>query len=206
VLNRRRAFRTTGTGLADERLVNVTAWNPSMVSREAVEACEGSGTARVGFRMEGPAIGPYPGTFVETGTLWIGRRTGTASNSVGVVIGAGTVLGFRANFHIRSGDKSIDGVKRLDARSGVFAGCDTFVDAPSPLNVGWRFTGFSIRFERLPVRYRATITTPNGAWVDRGTGFVSLIAEREVTRVSLHELQQREQRCRLRRAVSVTAP
>jgi hypothetical protein len=114
---------------------------------EAVEVCEGGGIAPVDIRIEGSASGPYPGTFVETGTVMIGPRTRVTTNSVGVEIGAGRVLGIHAIFHIQSGDTSIDGEKWLIAPSGLLAGCDTFVNAPSRTNVGWRFTGFTLQFE-----------------------------------------------------------
>jgi hypothetical protein len=168
--------------LSGERLVNLSSWSPQFVSAEDVEACSTNGTAHVPFRFEavafdGRAFGPYPGTFEETGVVTIGPRTSTTTDTVGVEIGAGPVLGFRSTFRIESGGITIEGVKRLDASApAVISGCDTFVNAPSELNPGRRFTGFAIQFEFLPVRYRARITTPAGSHLARGSGVVFLIA------------------------------
>jgi hypothetical protein len=169
--------------LGGERLVSLQGWSEDAVATAAVERCADPGTARVPFHMEGGASGPFPGTFEETGVVSVGPRTGTTTGGgVGVEIGEGPVRALRATFRITSGDTTIEGVKWLDPSAGVgLAGCDAFVDAPSSINPGWLFTGWSLILERIPVRYRATITTPDGSSMVHGEGWVTLIASHQFT-------------------------
>ena len=176
------AAAVPGNDLANERFTALVGWSEDVVATEAVEACAEPGAARVPFRMEGRASGPYPGSFEESGIVTVGPRTGTKESAIGVEIGEGPVRAFMATFSITSGETTIEGVKWLDPSAGVsLAGCDAFVDAPSSTNLGWRFTGFEISRERVPVRYRATIVTPGGSMRVRGTGWVTLFAEHEIT-------------------------
>jgi hypothetical protein len=97
------------------------------------------------FTASGVAVGPYPGTFTETGTY-----------SFGAVVnpnGFGVVTSFHSTFAITSATGSVSGTKDLAGPAPAsFATC---------ANLVWFLT--------TPLEYQATITTTSGAFRDSGT-------------------------------------
>jgi hypothetical protein len=73
--------------------------------------CDPSGTSTVRYSGYGPAVGPYPGTFTESGVLTIGPQQPIAGGG-GLI---GIVQSFSADFTITSGTTTITGHKVLGA-------------------------------------------------------------------------------------------
>jgi hypothetical protein len=173
-------------GLAGEELSNLTEDWTTILGPEAAERCDRRGAVRLPFTMEGRATGPFPGTFTEQGSLVVGTRTPAISEVSGIEVGSGPVLAFRARFTIHSGDVVIEGEKRglpSGEATRPFVTCGTFVDAPSTLNPGWRFTGSEVAsaLSGFDVRYRATVTSPSGTWTSRGLATTFLRAQHTIT-------------------------
>src|SRR2546423_11785824 len=76
-------------------------------------SCNPSGTTTQSFHWTGVASGPYPGTFVEDGTLTIGPQTGIGAGRFGFQLGP--VLSFDATFTIDSAAGAVTGAKQLIA-------------------------------------------------------------------------------------------
>jgi hypothetical protein len=103
--------------------------------------CEEAGTSTIVFQLAGEALGPYPGTFVESGTL--------------TIVG-GQVQSFEADFTIESGTTVVEGTKTL--RTSFSASC---ADEPE-LGVDALADVF------LETSYEVTVTTPTGTFEDAG--------------------------------------
>jgi len=102
------------------------------------------------YRATGPAIGPYPGTFDEVGVITAGAAGTAPSQKAGR-----TVLSAHAVYRITSPAGTVHGIKNLDPHVGDAFSChvsniiDVFVSG-------------------IFLTYRATITTVDGAFLDRG--------------------------------------
>jgi hypothetical protein len=121
-------------------VLNGTA-NPTLGLGAVNVDCQPAGTSTVTYTVEGDSLGPYPGTFVESGTYTI---TGGAVDS------------FEATFTITSGTSEITGTKTLRTSSSA-------VCTPSPEPGITQFTDILI-----DASYEATITTPSGSSTDHG--------------------------------------
>ncbi len=123
--------------------------------------CDPDGTSTIEYEASGTAIGPYPGTFTETGTATIGPQTpilpGTDSNQV-----SGSVTEFTANFTIDSPAGQVTGTKELSPDSLSRAQCQDDVDIGG--------SKFDVKqFGVYSVKYTAKIETPDGGrFTDRG--------------------------------------
>jgi hypothetical protein len=111
------------------------------------------------FRSTGVAVGPYPGTYVETGRVTLGPPTVAGPfNSV--------VVGLEAEFRIDAvfdgSPVTITGNKRL-----AFPGTGHCSDAP---DVG----PMSTRIAIVSASYEARIKTDRGVYFDRGSSFVAV--------------------------------
>ena len=73
--------------------------------------CDKNGTTVIPFQTDGSALGPYLGTFTETGTVTIGPQTDFTFDSRGT----GPVTGFQASFTITSQipPATVTGTKQL---------------------------------------------------------------------------------------------
>jgi hypothetical protein len=111
----------------------------------------------ISFSVSGVAAGPYPGTFSETGSTTVGATE---------LFGVGPVT-FDATFTIESGTTVVTGTKRLA------------VPTQSNTTFGFCFSFFGthVHVQADALAYDARISTPSGAFVDRGTSTVSLGAE-----------------------------
>lgn len=103
--------------------------------------CQPSGTSTVTYTVEGTSLGPYPGTFEETGSFTV---TG------------GMVDSFDATFTITSGTTEITGTKTLRTSSSAQCALN-----PEPGIV--QFADILI-----DASYEATIVTPSGSSTDHG--------------------------------------
>lgn len=103
--------------------------------------CQLAGTSSATYSVVGSAIGPFPGTFEETGSFTIVN---------------GQVTAFQAAFTIQSGLTEIEGTKTL--RTSTSAVCLNF---PEPGIAS--FTDIAVI-----ASYEATITTPLGTFTDEG--------------------------------------
>jgi hypothetical protein len=129
--------------------------------------CDKDGTTVIPFQTQGAALGPYLGTFTETGTITIGPQTNTALDSLGM----GAILGFQASFTINSQfpPATVTGTKQLAPNSPTQANlsalgrCDP--DGSSPPNTDI-YTVVSDPF----VLYNAQINAATGSRTDSGTG------------------------------------
>lgn len=121
----------------------------SSTAAQVVEIdCDAAGTSTAGYTMTGTAIGPFPGTFTETGTY---------------SVEGGQVTSFEAAFTIESGLVEIHGTKTLsESISGV---CD---EAPEAGVV-------AASSMTANATYTATISSPLGTFSDAGTAPLTTI-------------------------------
>ena len=111
------------------------------------------------YRAEGTATGPYPGTFVETGTFTVDYDP--------MVGGPGNLVAFDASFVITSGDTTITGTRTLvDGMIGEMGYCHPADGTGDDDRAGGLILG--------DVAYEALITTPTGQYTDSGTGRVNV--------------------------------
>lgn len=115
--------------------------NPSLGIGAVVIDCESPGTSTVTYKVVGAALGPYPGTYEETGSFTIAN---------------GQVTAFQAEFTIESGLADIEGSKSL--RTSTSAVC---MSNPEPGIAA--FTDVAVN-----TSYEAIITTPVGTFTDEG--------------------------------------
>jgi hypothetical protein len=115
--------------------------NPSLGIGAVAIDCEAAGTSTVTYTVVGAALGPYPGTYEETGSFTIAN---------------GQVTAFDAAFTIESGLAEVEGSKSL--RTSTSAVC---LEGPEPGIAA--FTDVSVI-----ASYEATITTPLGTFTDEG--------------------------------------
>jgi hypothetical protein len=133
--------------------------------------CDKDGTTVISFQTAGTAIGPYLGTFTETGTFTIGPQTNTTIDSRGV----GAILDFQASFTINSQTPAatVTGTKQLAPTSpnpsnlSAHGRCDP--DGSSPPD-----TAVSVVVSDPFVLYTAQINSVTGTRTDSGTSGVLL--------------------------------
>lgn len=114
--------------------------------------CNPLGTSTFTFTVTGVAVGPFPGTFVETGTFTIGP--------VGFPIES-----FEATFTITSPAGTVSGTKTLTGATSIGSGvCGAFAFGGTEAEAVDLQTG---------VRYSAQITTPGGTATDSGNSVVN---------------------------------
>ncbi len=142
--------------------------------------CHPDASSTIAFRASGPATGPYPGTFTETGTVVLaGEGTGPVEQGSE----ARQVLDFDARFTIDSEVGEVTGEKEFlgDPDIADFGYCfETSIDPPS------RHVAFV-----TDSRYRATITAITGTGTDSGTATVNLLADEEVAGFTRYNFNQR---------------
>jgi hypothetical protein len=128
--------------------------------------CNKSGTTVVPFQTQGTAIGPYAGTFTETGTITIGPQTDTTLDTRGV----GAILNFQASFTISSQTPAgtVTGTKQLAPTAptapslSAFGRCDPNGSSPPATDL------FAIVTDPFVV-YNAQINATTGNRTDSGT-------------------------------------
>ena len=127
--------------------------------------CNKDGTTTIPFEARGIALGPYTGTFEESGTVTIGPQTDTTIDSLGV----GAIVGFQATFSIVSEfpPGTVTGTKSLvsppptgPSLAGGFGRCDP--DGSEPPNDVFVFIA------NANVLYEAQINATTGSRSDSG--------------------------------------
>jgi hypothetical protein len=141
----------------------------STTSASSVEiTCTAFGSGTLEYSVGGLALGPYPGTFFETGT---------------VALTDGFVTGFEASFTITSGDTTIEGTKSLAPGVVATGRCE---DVSAEFPPGPQLFFFTPGFSGV---YTATITSPSETSQDSGTvetthnamqGLITAIGTQEV--------------------------
>lgn len=117
------------------------AATPSLGIGTVAIDCEPAGTSTVTYSVVGTALGPFPGTYEESGSF---------------LISGGQVTAYGADFTIQSGLTEIEGTKAL--RTSVSAVC---TNDPEPTIAA--FTNVAVT-----TSYEATISTPVGTFTDEG--------------------------------------
>jgi hypothetical protein len=128
--------------------------------------CDKDGITVIPFQTEGAALGPYVGSFTETGTITIGPQTDTTLDSRGV----GAILGFQASFTITSqfpvatvtGTKQLAPMSPNPATLSALGRCDPDGSSPPATEL---FALVSDPF----VLYTAQINAVTGTRTDSGT-------------------------------------
>jgi hypothetical protein len=115
--------------------------NPSLGIGAVAVDCESTGSSTVTYDVVGAALGPYPGTYEETGSFTIEN---------------GQVTAFEAEFTIESGLADIEGSKSL--RTSASAVC---TNDPEPGIAAFADVAVNTSYE-------AVITTPVGTFTDEG--------------------------------------
>jgi hypothetical protein len=135
--------------LNGENFISQEVGQGSEVSESIVTGeCNPLGTSEFEFTVTGEAVGPYPGTFTESGTLTMSLLGETS---------------FESTFTINSPAGTVENGSKSLVTSNL-AICGNLAIGSGGPNAVW-FEG--------TVSYSATINTPNGSRVDSGTGFVS---------------------------------
>ncbi|HEU0235887.1 MAG TPA: post-COAP-1 domain-containing protein [Candidatus Limnocylindrales bacterium] len=134
-------------------------------SVDIVASCDPGGSSTISWSASGDAFGPYPGTFIETGSATVGPQTAPAFVN-------GLQLGFlvsvEAFFTIDSPTGQVIGSKRLtSASSSDLGGCrnlDGYV-----LPSGGVASGTFRRVLAQSMSYEALVITSDGAYLDSGS-------------------------------------
>jgi hypothetical protein len=138
---------------------NFTFWESFNGAIEHLDGlCQPGGTT-FEFRASGTALGPYPGTFTETGTFTFGPPSAGFLTT--------SVVAFESSFRVdaifEGSPAEVTGTKRL-----AFVGIGDCNDVP----IGDPFR--SQRIAIVQATYEARIKTSRGVYVDRGTADVRL--------------------------------
>jgi hypothetical protein len=140
--------------------------------------CNPTGVSTINWTASGVASGPYPGTFVMSGTLTLGPQTlpgqrPPGPDSEGTV--AGPVLDLQESFTITSALGTVSGTKTLDSGTSPEQGTQGTCQQVSNLAVGTLLQGAGTVVEvTARQHYEATIHGPVGTSADSGTAFISL--------------------------------
>ena len=137
-------------------------------------SCDPDGTSTITFRVAGTAVGTYPGTFVETGTVTIGPQAEFPQIDFWH---AGPVTSFDAHFKIDSPAGQVEGTKhQILTRFGsgtydTFGFCETFTSAPYFFGsvLSGEFYNVCLCGPPLTLAYEAIIQRPDGRFRDEGS-------------------------------------
>lgn len=135
---------------------------------EIVATCNPAGTSTIAWSVSGDAFGPYPGTFVETGTATVGPQTAPAFVN-GMQLGY--LFNVEAFFAIDSPIGQVIGSKRLTGTSDL-GGCRDLVNFVLP--DGTYASGTFRRVNAQTMSYEAIILTADSAYLDTGATGVLL--------------------------------
>lgn len=120
--------------------------------------CDQSGTSTFSYTVRGPATGPYPGTFTETGTVTMGPHFPEIT-PFGTLIHA-RVTSWTADFEILSPAGLVRGSKVFSGAPAGFARC---VDGPPAV-----LAPYTDRTAFALLTYEVRIHTAQGVFWDRG--------------------------------------
>jgi hypothetical protein len=135
--------------------------NPGEGSSSITSAsCNPTGTSTFSFEASGPAIGPYPGTFTEAGTITIGPQTPGLFTAV---------QSFTASFTISSPAGDVSGTKSVTGPTNPVLGNAECLDAPDNARAA--------NLNSAGVTYDARIATPDGTFFDHGATDVNVLEQ-----------------------------
>lgn len=121
--------------------------------------CDPTGESKFSFKSTGEAVGPYPGTFTESGTFTLGPAIPSPGTTSGITF---TPLAFDSSYTIDSRSTTITGTKTLTALLPFpihHGGCGENTSFGAPPNAA---------FIQVNVSYTAQIRSPSGTSVDSG--------------------------------------
>jgi hypothetical protein len=116
------------------------------------ESCNPAGTSSFSYESTGIAAGPYPGTYVERGTVTIGPQIFPGSPDTGIV------TDWTASYTITSATGNVTGTKTLTPPLPGSIGTDAGSCTSGPVLQRSAATGLA----NQPLAYTATITTATG--------------------------------------------
>jgi hypothetical protein len=136
--------------------------------------CNPAGTSTFSYAVSGPAAGPYPGTFTETGTVTMSPQTipGGFSNP------SGLLTSWTVSFSITSPTGTVTGTKTLPAGTTGVGICTTA--AQSPVGV----EQYSANVVPPGLAYTATIAAGGAQYRDTGLSFPATFNDVPATPVS----------------------
>jgi hypothetical protein len=120
-----------------------------------------AGRPTVSYTATGPATGPYPGTYRETGVATLERVT--------PINAAIPLVAFTAQFTIDSPVGRVTGTKQLDPTMHHSGICNIVTPAGYPVGI-YQFVAYA-------VSYTAGITTATGTCTTQGSSFVNVHAQ-----------------------------
>lgn len=125
-------------------------------------SCTPNGTSTIVYSASGLSLGPYQGTFAESGTITVGPQT----TAIGVGDDAGPVETLSATFTIDSALGQVQGSKHLVSPAPISQDAFGFCRS-SP--GGYFYEAFA-----SPLAYEAQITTASGVFSDQGTSSLGI--------------------------------
>ena len=137
---------------------------------DIVASCDPAGTSTISWSVSGDAFGPYPGTFVETGTATVGPHTAPAFVN-GLQLGP--LLTVEAFFAIDSPTGQVIGSKRLTSQTSSDLGaCYDLQGYVLPDDS--IASGTFRRVSASSMSYEALIIAGDAAYLDSGATGVGL--------------------------------
>jgi hypothetical protein len=153
------------------------AFDPAPPSVE--KSCDPDGTSTLRYDFDDVLLnGPYFGQASEQGTVTIAPQDDppvpadpsapfpALTGSYGV--SAGPLLTWTAEFEIVAGDTVVEGTKTLTAEAPGYGACQEFDGDGTPFPGQEDLLGY-IGVADATLSYTATITTPDGVYLDRGS-------------------------------------
>ena len=145
---------------------NVTSGSETLTTDAT---CSRTDPSTITYAATGTAVGPYPGTFTESGVVTVSTQAaGQFSNGVPLY----KVSAIEAFFTVQSTFGDVAGTKRLVA-TDVYAACETFAGEvfPStypPVGVTGHYRLLNPSSNGYGLAYDAIIRTADGVYRDRG--------------------------------------
>jgi hypothetical protein len=163
------ALAPAGAGAQAPPLTGETLKDLNSSTVTITRSCNPQGTSTINFTASGPATGPYPGTFTETGTITIGPQT-QPPGAFFPSFTTGPIASFNASFTINSPSGQVTGSKsyQLDPQGRDFGICAEFSGKDVPELGASNASGFLAEAFAYNLRYQAQIVTPAGSGSDTG--------------------------------------
>lgn len=124
-------------------------------------ACNPAGNSSFSYRVSGPAAGPYPGTFTETGTVTMGPQDIPSGFSNPNAL----ITGWAVSFTITSPAGSVTGTKTFPTGATGVGICTTA--SQSPIGVAQ----YAANVVPPGLAYKATINASGAQFGDHGLSF-----------------------------------
>jgi hypothetical protein len=122
-------------------------------------SCDPAGTSTLSYQVSGPAAGPYPGTFTETGTVTMGPQ----NNPSGFSNPSALITSWTVSFTITSPAGSVTGTETLPTGATTTGICTTASQSP----IGSEQYAANV-VAPTGLAYQATITVGGAQFADQG--------------------------------------